>query len=115
MPDKLPLSITPGKAIDAAPSTSPPRFCGDITFFSPAGRIIIASMKQFTAIIHHGEPAEGGFWATCLEIPGANCQGETKEQCLENLKQAIRLLLDTQREEIFRLDPHAETTDVILT
>jgi hypothetical protein len=30
------------------------------------------SMKKLTAIVHHGEPAEGGFWATCLEVPGAN-------------------------------------------
>lgn len=64
-------------------------------------------MKQFTAIVHWGEPGEGGFWATCLEVPGANGQGETKGQCLANLKEAIQLLLDTQREEAFRLDPQA--------
>ena len=49
-------------------------------------------MKQFTAIVHKGEPDEGGFWATCLEVPGANGQGATKEECLGNLKEAIRLL-----------------------
>jgi|GEM_PF-735232 len=46
-------------------------------------------MKKFTAIVHRGEPAEGGFWATCLEVPGANGQGETKVECLQNLKEAI--------------------------
>lgn len=51
-------------------------------------------MKQFTAIVHRGELAEGGFWATCLEVPGANGQGETKEECLANLKDAIQLLLN---------------------
>jgi predicted RNase H-like HicB family nuclease len=51
-------------------------------------------MKTFTAIAHHGEPGEGGFWATCLEVPGANGQGETKEECLANLKDAIQLLLN---------------------
>ena len=71
-------------------------------------------MKQFTAIVHRGEPAEGGFWATCLEVPGANGQGETKEGCLGNLKEAIQLLLDTEREEVFRLDPQAETTELML-
>jgi predicted RNase H-like HicB family nuclease len=71
-------------------------------------------MKQFTAIVHRGEPSEGGFWATCLEVPGANGQGETKEECLGNLKQAIRLLLDTERAEVFRLDPQAETTELVL-
>jgi len=71
-------------------------------------------MKQFTAIVHRGEPSEGGFWATCLEVPGANGQGETKEECLGNLKEAIRLLLDTERAEVFRLDPQAETTELVL-
>ena len=71
-------------------------------------------MKKFTAIVHHGEPDEGGFWATCLEVPGANGQGETKEECLNNLKEAVQLLLDTEREEVFRLDPQAETTELEL-
>ena len=72
------------------------------------------AMKQFTAIVHKGEPDEGGFWATCLEIPGANGQGETREECLGNLKEAIQLLLDTERAEVFRLDPLAETTELVL-
>lgn len=71
-------------------------------------------MKKFTAIVHRGEPDEGGFWATCLEIPGANGQGETKEECLADLKEAIQLLLETEREEVFRLDPQAETTELVL-
>ena len=71
-------------------------------------------MKKLTAIVHRGEPAEGGFWATCLEVPGANGQGETKEECLQNLKEAIQLLLETEREEVFRLDPQAETTELVL-
>jgi predicted RNase H-like HicB family nuclease len=71
-------------------------------------------MRRLTAIVHHGEPDEGGFWATCLEVPGANGQGETREECLNNLKEAIQLLLETEREEIFRLDPQAETTELML-
>jgi predicted RNase H-like HicB family nuclease len=71
-------------------------------------------MKQFTAIIHQGEPSEGGFWATCLEIPGANGQGETKQECMDDLAQAVRLLLDIGREEAFRLDPKAETAELLV-
>ena len=71
-------------------------------------------MKKFTAIVHHGEPDEGGFWATCLEVPGANGQGESKEECLADLKSAIQLLLETERAEVFRLDPQAETTELVL-
>jgi predicted RNase H-like HicB family nuclease len=72
-------------------------------------------MKRFTAIIHRGEGDEGGFWATCLEVPGANGQGETREECLADLKAAIQLLLDAEREEAFRLDPLAETEEVVLS
>ncbi len=60
----------------------------------------LLNMKQFTAIIHQGEPNEGGYWATCLEVPGANGQGETKDECLRNLGEAVRLLLKTELEEV---------------
>jgi len=72
-------------------------------------------MKRFTAIVHRGEADEGGYWATCLEVPGANGQGGTKEECLQNLGEAIRLILEVEREEAFRLDPQAETSEVVLT
>ena len=70
------------------------------------------SRKQFTAIIHRGEPGEGGFWATCMEVPGANGQGRTKAQCLRNLSQAVQLIIETEREEALRLDPEAETVEL---
>jgi len=72
------------------------------------------SMKHFTAIVHRGEPEEGGFWATCLEAPGANGQGETREECLHDLTEAIKLLVESEREEVFRLDPKAETAELRL-
>jgi len=71
-------------------------------------------MRQFTAVIHRGEATEGGFWATCLEVPGANGQGETKEECLQNLREAVQLMLENEREEAFRLDPQAETAELLL-
>lgn len=55
---------------------------------------------EFTAII---EPApEGGYWAICPEIPGANGQGETIEEAKENLREAIELILNDRREDILR-------------
>lgn len=71
-------------------------------------------MKCFTAIVHRGEPEKGGFWATCLEVPGANGQGETREECLSNLKEALQLLLEIERTEVFRLDPQAVTTERVV-
>ena len=82
--------------------------------FARVGIEYNCGMRQFTAVIHRGEPGEGGFWATCLEVPGATGQGETREECLQNLREAIRLLLESEREEAFRLDPQAETAELLL-
>lgn len=55
---------------------------------------------EFTAII---EPApEGGYWATCPEIPGANGQGESVEEAKNSLKGAIELILKDRREDMLR-------------
>lgn len=39
------------------------------------------------------------FVAFCPEIPEANGQGRTQEECIESLRQAILLLLEDRREE----------------
>lgn len=53
----------------------------------------------FTVVLEKGEK----FWiAYCPEIPGANGQGETKEETVEDLKQAILLILQDRREEGMR-------------
>ena len=47
---------------------------------------------EFTAIIDSAE--EGGLWAVCPEVPGANGQGETIEEVKEDLAAAIELIFD---------------------
>ncbi len=59
---------------------------------------------ELTAIIETAE--EGGYWAICPEIPGANGQGETIEDVKESLKSAIQLILDDRLEDIRRGLPH---------
>ena len=55
---------------------------------------------EVTAII---EPApEGGYWAICPEIPGANGQGETIEEAKNSLRQAIELILEDRKADILR-------------
>jgi predicted RNase H-like HicB family nuclease len=46
---------------------------------------------EFTAIIESAP--EGGYWAICPEIAGANGQGESIEEAKANLKEAIELIL----------------------
>ena len=67
-------------------------------------------MRTLTAILHRGQPDEGGFWATCLEVPGANGQGETEEACLRDLAAAVKLVIEVNEEEAMRDDPNAVKT-----
>ncbi|MBU1486840.1 type II toxin-antitoxin system HicB family antitoxin [bacterium] len=55
--------------------------------------------NEFTAII---EKDEDWYIAYCAEIPGANGQGRTKEECLKNLGEAIELILKDRRQDSLR-------------
>lgn len=62
--------------------------------------------SEFTAII---EPApEGGYWAICPEVPGANGQGETLEETRRSLVEAIELLTPSVGERIEGMDESRE-------
>lgn len=52
---------------------------------------------DFMTIIESAE--EGGYWAICPEVPGANGQGETVEEAKRNMAQAIKLLKDDENIE----------------
>ena len=66
--------------------------------------------NEFTAIIE-----KDGEWfiAYCPEIPGANGQGRTKEECLQSLSDAISLILEDRREEALRGVPQDATREVV--
>lgn len=50
---------------------------------------------QFTAVYI---PVPEGYVAFVEEIPGANTQGETLEEARENLKEAVSLILEANRQ-----------------
>ena len=50
---------------------------------------------EFTAI--YKEAPEGGYVAFVEELPGANTQGETLDEARENLREAVGLVLETNR------------------
>jgi len=66
------------------------------------GAILIIMRNEFTAVIERD-----GEWyvAWSPEIPGANGQGRTVEECRENLGAAIQLILDDRREDGLRGAP----------
>lgn len=55
--------------------------------------------NEFTAIIE-----KDGDWyvAYCFEVPGANGQGRTKQECAQNLAEAVALILEDRREDMLR-------------
>ena len=55
---------------------------------------------EFTAIIE--ESPEGGYWAICPEIPGANGQGDTIEAAKQSLSEAVKLIIQDRLEDICR-------------
>lgn len=66
--------------------------------------------NEFTAIIERD-----GEWyiAYCPEIPGANGQGRTKEECRENLAEAIALILEDRRQDGLRGVPEDAIREVV--
>jgi predicted RNase H-like HicB family nuclease len=68
--------------------------------------------NEFTAII---EQDDGWFVAYCAEVPGANGQGRTRDDCLANLREAISLILEHRRDESLRsLPPDAQQEPVVV-
>ena len=67
--------------------------------------------SEFTAII---ERDENWFIAYCPEIPGANGQGLTVEECRQNLAEAIALILADRREDALRGIPQNAIRETIM-
>lgn len=65
--------------------------------------------NEFTAIIE-----QDGDWFVGYspEIPGANGQGRTAEECRKNLAEAIALILEDRREDGLRGVPDTAIRDV---
>ena len=66
--------------------------------------------NEFTAII---EKDEDWFIAYCAELPGANGQGKTKEQCLKSLSEAIELILEDRRQDSLRAIPSDAFSEMV--
>ena len=57
---------------------------------------MIAS-REYSVIIHDAE--EGGYWVEVPALPGCYSQGESVDDALENVKDAIALYLEVLRDE----------------
>ena len=55
---------------------------------------------------------DGGFVVECPVIPGCISQGDTREEALANIKDAIELCLENQEAEGWQLPKHVDVTKV---
>jgi predicted RNase H-like HicB family nuclease len=58
--------------------------------------------NEFTSVI---EQDREWFIGYCPEIPGANGQGRTADECRVNLSEAIALILEDRREDGLSANP----------
>jgi len=67
--------------------------------------------NEFTAIIE-----QDGEWyvAYCPEVPGANGQGRSVEECRTSLAEAIALILEDRRQDALRGVPQDAIKDVVV-
>ncbi len=67
--------------------------------------------NEFTAIIE-----QDGDWFIAYrpEIPGANGQGRTREECRKSLAEAIALILEDRREDALRGLPEDAAQDIVV-
>ena len=64
-------------------------------------------MEKFTAVFQQS----GEWWTGHVEeLPGANTQGRTLEEARENLKEAVRLIIEANRRIDFGSFQHRDNT-----
>ena len=52
---------------------------------------------QYSVVVHNAE--EGGFWVNVPALPGCYSQGESVDESLQNVTEAIELYLESLRDE----------------
>ena len=65
---------------------------------SKAAVLDLDSISSYVASLYR--PKSGRHIAQCEQLPAALTQGDTEEEALENLQDAIDLILKTEKEEI---------------
>ena len=54
---------------------------------------------KYTLKIHKDE-ATGWYTGQCIQVPGAISQGETFQELMENMEDAIRMILEYKRDTV---------------
>lgn len=63
------------------------------------------------AVVIHAEPA-GGYWGEVPALPGCYSQGETVDDLLANLREAIAGVLEVMQEEGRALEENVQVVEL---
>jgi len=61
---------------------------------------------EYTVLVYKDE--EGGFWAEVPSLPGCYSQGETVEETMENVKEAIEAHITALKEDLQEIQSNKE-------
>jgi predicted RNase H-like HicB family nuclease len=64
------------------------------------------------AIVVHQEP-EGGFWAEVPALPGCYSQGETMDELMENIREAIAGVLEVMNARGTKPESNIQILDLV--
>ena len=67
-------------------------------------------MSNFAVVIH--QEAAGGFWGEVPALPGCYSQGETVQDLLANLREAIAGTLEVMKEEGTKPESNVQILEV---
>ena len=71
---------------------------------------MVGMHNEFTAVIEYDDE---WFISYSPEVPGANGQGRSKQECLQSLADAIALILEDRREDGLRGVPENAVLEVV--
>ena len=67
-------------------------------------------MSKFTVVIHR--ESSGGFWGEVPTLPGCYSQGETVEELMANLREAVQGVLEVMREQGSSPEPDVQIMEL---
>jgi len=65
---------------------------------------------KYYVLIHKDE--QSGYWGECPELPGCFSQGDTPDELMENMKEAVSLYLE-ETDDI-AADPVSEVRELVI-
>jgi predicted RNase H-like HicB family nuclease len=72
---------------------------GEVKALHDVRKYEVKVMKSKYPVVLHADTEDGGYWVECPDIPGCVSQGDTIEEALEMMKDAIRGCLEALPEE----------------